>query len=168
MMIGRLSSRPRTWITLMGVLGALGLHASSASATTTLRVAIGTLSTEAAGDAALEGPLRSALEQALDALPTVDRTAPARAQVVVQGSLVRLERTPHGVRAEVSLLVSERRGGAVRMLLTGRAEARGGRDPVPASITAAVRSAMRPPGRPSAHTARRALILRVGSPSHRT
>ena len=39
----------------MGVLGALGLHASSASATTTLRVAIGTLSTEAAGDAALEG-----------------------------------------------------------------------------------------------------------------
>ena len=66
-MIGRLSSRPRTWITLMGVLGALGLHASSASATTTLRVAIGTLSTEAAGDAALEGPLRSALAQALDA-----------------------------------------------------------------------------------------------------
>ena len=107
-------------------------------------MAIGDLSTAATGDAALEGPLRVALEQALDALPTVDRTAPARAQVVVQGSLVRLERTPRGVRAEVSLLVSERRGGAVRMLLTGRAEARGGSNPVPASITAAVRSAMRP------------------------
>lgn len=143
-MNGRLLSSSRALITLMGVLGALGLHASSAAATSTLRVAIGTLSTEATGDAALEGPLRLALEQALDALPTVDRTAPNRAQVVVQGSLVRLERTPRGVRAEVSLLVSERRGGAVRMLLTGRAEARGGSDPVPASITAAVRSAMRP------------------------
>ena len=143
-MNGRLLLHPRALITLMGVLGALGLHASSASATTTLRVAIGDLSTAATGDAALEGPLRVALEQALDALPTVDRTAPARAQVVVQGSLVRLERTPRGVRAEVSLLVSERRGGAVRMLPTGRAEARGGSNPVPASITAAVRSAMRP------------------------
>ena len=102
------------------------------------------LSTSSAGDPALEGPLRVALEQALDALPTVDRTGPARAQVVVEGSLVRLERTPQGVRAEVSLLVSERRGGAVRMLLSGRAEARGGSDPGTASITAAVRSAMRP------------------------
>jgi hypothetical protein len=131
-------------LTLMGVLGALGLHVPSASATPTLRVAIGALSTSSAGDPALEGPLRVALEQALDALPTVDRTGPARAQVVVEGSLVRLERTPQGVRAEVSLLVSERRGGAVRMLLSGRAEARGGSDPGTASITAAVRSAMRP------------------------
>lgn len=131
-------------ITLLGVLGALGLHVSSASATPTLRVAIGSLSTTSAGDPALEGPLRVAVEQALDAMPSVDRTGPARAQVVVAGSLVRLERTAQGVRAEVSLLVSERRGGAVRMLLSGRAEARGGSDPVPASITAAVRSAMRP------------------------
>jgi hypothetical protein len=143
-MMARATSRSASFITLLGVLSVLGMHASSASATPTLRVAIGSLSTTSAGDAALEGPLRVALEQALDALPTVDRTQPARAQLVVEGSLVRLERTAQGVRAEVSLLVSERRGGAVRMLLSGRAEARGGSDPVPASITAAVRSAMRP------------------------
>lgn len=148
-MLAHLSLRPGTLVTLMGVLCVLGLHTSSAAATPTLRVAIGSLSTRSAGDPALEGSLRLALEQALDALPTVDRTAPARAQVVVAGSLVRLEHTPQGVRAEVSLLVSERRGGAVRMLLSGRAEARGGSDPVPASITAAVRSAMRPLGDPA-------------------
>jgi hypothetical protein len=135
-------------LTLVGALAMLGTGTSSVYATPTLRVAIGSLSTTAAGAPEHEANLRQALEQAIDALPAVHRTGTERAQLVVQGSLVRLERTELGMRAEVSLMISERRGGAVRMLLRGRAEARGASDPVPTSISAAVRSAMRPLGDP--------------------
>jgi hypothetical protein len=76
-----------------------------------------------------------------------------RARYVLRGSLVQLDQREVAdgieVRCEVSLVVSDARGGAIRALLTGRAGARGIDDPnrlAHAAIEAAVRGALRPLG----------------------
>lgn len=94
--------------------------------------------------------LRDALSQELDELGGVRLASASAARYVVHGSVTRLERTtvPDGieVHAEVSLIVSERSRGTVRMMLSGRAGARGG-DPLrleEVAVQAAVRGALRP------------------------
>lgn len=99
--------------------------------------------------------LQAALTRELGVIDGV-RLAPTvrRAEWVVRGSVTRLDReTVAGerhVRCEVSLVVAEARGGSVRMMLQGRAGARG---PEPTAhleriaLDAAVRGALRPLGR---------------------
>ncbi|MEC7524922.1 MAG: hypothetical protein VYE22_33890 [Myxococcota bacterium] len=120
-------------------------HPSSAQRDRAVRVAVG----ETGG--AQRQALAGAISEALDRAPDV-RLAPAgRADLVVRGSIVRLERTRVAegleVRCEVSLVVADARGGAVRAMLRGRAGARGGTDVARLqgnALRAAVRGALRP------------------------
>jgi len=93
------------------------------------------------------------MREELGSLDTV-RIAPRhRASFLLQGTITRLERErrPDGVevRCEVSVIVSDAAGGAVRMVLSGRAGARGGNDTRALermAAQAAVRGALRPLG----------------------
>ena len=76
-----------------------------------------------------------------------------RARYVLRGSVVHLEQRGVAdgieVRCEISLIVSEARGGAIRALLSGRAGARGVDDPerlARAALEGAVHGALRPLG----------------------
>ncbi|MBW2463543.1 MAG: hypothetical protein JRH11_17970 [Deltaproteobacteria bacterium] len=108
-----------------------------------LRVALGTIGSPA---------LRTALEEELATLGGVRLANESRARYIVTGSFTRLERRRVGttsleVDCEVSLILADARGGAVRMMLSGRAGARGGTtgDAVErAAVEAAVRGALRP------------------------
>ena len=126
------------------LLGAASASSTRATAPGPIAVAVGSLSADAANAPHLREALRAALERGIDTLPGVRRTNPRRAQWVVGGALTGVTEQSGAVRSEVSLMVTERRSGSVRYLLQGHAAARGGSDPVPASITAAVRSALRP------------------------
>jgi len=95
--------------------------------------------------------LRRALSEEIENLGGLRLTSSERARFVVEGSFTRLERrtVEHGleVDCEVSLILTDARGGAIRMMLSGRAGARGGLvgDAVEqAAIEAAVRGALRP------------------------
>lgn len=106
----------------------------------------------AAPGALVESQLREALSVELDAVRGV-RVAPTpRAQYVLRGSVTRLEVRGEAERrqleCEVSLVVADRRGGAVRMMLSGRAVARGPEVERlgPQVVRAAVRGALRPLG----------------------
>lgn len=99
--------------------------------------------------------LRRALEEELATTSGVELLSARRAQWIVRGSVTRLDRSRDDrgvtvVRCEVSLLVADRRGGAVRMLLTGRAGARSADEEVARlesqALRAAVRGAIRPLG----------------------
>lgn len=116
-------------------------------------VAVGELGTTT-GAATSTGALRDALTHELDRLAGVRLTPTRRARYVVRGSVVRLETEAseqgHRVQCEVSLIVAERRGGTVRMMLSGRAAAEGprGADRLrETALAAAVRGALRPLGR---------------------
>ncbi|MCB9621014.1 MAG: hypothetical protein H6724_16365 [Sandaracinus sp.] len=100
----------------------------------------------------VESQLREALNEELGEVRGV-RVAPTpRAQYVLRGSVTRLEVRGDADRrqleCEVSLVVADRRGGAVRMMLSGRAVARGPEvDRLgPQVVRAAVRGALRPLG----------------------
>jgi hypothetical protein len=95
--------------------------------------------------------LRRALEGEIVSLGGLRLSTQERARFVVQGSFTRLERrnVGHGleVDCEVSLLLADARGGAVRLMLSGRAGARGGSDANAverAAVEGAVRGALRP------------------------
>jgi hypothetical protein len=95
--------------------------------------------------------LRRALEGEIDSVGGLRLSSQERARFVVEGSLTRLERRniEHGmeVDCEVSLLLADARGGTVRLMLSGRAGARGGMDGDAverAAVEAAVRGALRP------------------------
>ena len=99
----------------------------------------------------MEGVLRSALSEEIASLGGVRLEEPAHARFVVQGAVTRLERRDARpgveVQCEVSLVVSDARGGAVRVMLSGRAGARGteaGDAVERAALQAAVRGALRP------------------------
>jgi hypothetical protein len=107
-----------------------------------LPVAIGDISSPA---------LRQALSSELVNVGGLRLESQSRARYVVQGSLTRLERRDIDrgmeVDCEVSLILADARGGAVRLMLSGRAGARGGTDGVAverAAVEAAVRGALRP------------------------
>jgi len=95
--------------------------------------------------------LRQALSSEIESLGGLRLANPEHARYVVQGSLTRLDRRTieHGMQVdcEVSLVLADARGGAVRMMLSGRAGARGGLDGDAverAAVEAAVRGALRP------------------------
>ena len=95
--------------------------------------------------------LRDALETQLATLGGVRLTPTRNARYVVRGSVTRLERQDLGhsvqVDCEVSLVVADRRGGSIKMMLSGRAGARGaptGDTVEQAALQAAVRGALRP------------------------
>ncbi len=96
------------------------------------------------------GALREALVRELGRLPSLRVASAREARYVVRGSVTRLDRSPVGsevqVRCEVSLIVADARGGSIRLMLSGRAGARGS-DAVTlerAALDAAVRGALRP------------------------
>lgn len=96
------------------------------------------------------GALRDALVREIGRLPSLRLAEPNRARYVVRGSITQLDRRARGseveVRCEVSLVVSEARGGSIRMMLSGRAGARGGNGESleHAALEAAVHGALRP------------------------
>ncbi|MCZ7685422.1 MAG: hypothetical protein M5U28_44260 [Sandaracinaceae bacterium] len=114
-----------------------------------LRVAIGEVGSSGGPDAARA--LTRAIAEALEQQPAIDVAPARRAQLVVRGSISRWEqRAVSGgleVRCEVSLVVTEARGGSIRAMLRGRGGARGGGDAARLSsdaLRAAVRGALRP------------------------
>jgi hypothetical protein len=129
-----------------------GARPSAAQRFRTLAVAVG--ETAALVEAtALAPELRAALADELAHHPELRLSPMGSANLVVRGSITRLERSragDHGqVRCEVSLIVAERRGGAVRAMVSGRASGQGtlGVALDRAVIHAAVRGALRPLGR---------------------
>jgi hypothetical protein len=113
-----------------------------------LRVAVGqTGSTVGARSAEA---LSETLQAELAARTDIELATNVRAQIVVGGAVVSFERTTRGdqieIHCEVSLIVSDARGGAIRAMLRGRGGARGSdatqlsRD----ALRAAVRGALRP------------------------
>lgn len=134
------------------VMGAVmgTLHAARAQGS--LPIAIGETS---APEADVEGALRRALSEELGAVNGVSLTSSRRARWVLRGSVTRLDVQRDGERnaieCEVSLVVAER--GSVRLMLQGRAAARGAhvqrlRE---SAIRAAVRGALRPLGETLRH-----------------
>lgn len=114
-----------------------------------LRVAVGEIGANDGGPAAARA-LSRALVEALEQQPAIDVASPGRAELVVRGSVSRLEqRAVSGgleVSCEVSLIVADR-GGSIRAMLRGRGGARGGADADRLSsdaMRAAVRGALRP------------------------
>ncbi len=112
----------------------------------------------AIGEMSAPGPLRGALRDALrDELGGVDGvqvTNARRARYVLRGSVTRIDAEPQSERleCEVSLILADRRGGNIRLILEGRAAARlpDAEAEVarlrPEVLRAAVRGALRPLG----------------------
>lgn len=132
-----------------GVICALSaVHVgASAQRRRPVRVALG----ELGGDRA--EAFDAALREALSRTPEVRLTEPRRAQLVLRGSVQHLERRivdgQVEVRCEVSVIVADARGGAIRAMLQGRAGARGDGETAALSrdaLRAAVRGALRPLG----------------------
>ncbi len=110
-----------------------------------VRVALGELSGARAPE--LGEALRDTLRRTRD----VRLTDRPRAQLVLRGSVQRIERRVVDgqvqIDCEVSVIVADARGGAIRAMLRGRAGARGGTDEAALSgnaLRAAVRGALRP------------------------
>lgn len=106
-----------------------------------VRIAVGELD----GNAAFEGALRDALARE----PGVRITSTRRAQLVLRGSVQRIQRRRVGdelrVDCEVSLIVAAR-DGSIRAMLRGRAGARGSDEAqlTRGALRGAVRGALRP------------------------
>ncbi|HJL17389.1 MAG TPA: hypothetical protein RMH99_17100 [Sandaracinaceae bacterium LLY-WYZ-13_1] len=114
-----------------------------------VRVALGELGASEGGPRTARA-LEAAIERALRDREDVRLVGAGRAQLVLRGSVVRLERRRVGraleVRCEVSVIVADARGGSIRAMLRGRAGARGS-DPTRLranALRAAVRGALRP------------------------
>ncbi|MFK7984469.1 MAG: hypothetical protein AB8I08_00430 [Sandaracinaceae bacterium] len=121
-----------------------------------VNVAIGELS-----GARVPEAFSRAVGEALEAHPEVRLTAPGGADLVVRGSIVSMRRSRIAgdteIRCEVSMIVADARGGAIRAMLHGRGGARGdgaidrlSQD----ALRAAVRGALRPLGQQSRTLAR--------------
>jgi len=125
------------------------LDAASAQGRST-SIAIG----ETRAPGALGRVLREALRDELDSVAGVRVTNARRARYVLRGSITHIdERRESGrMECEVSLVLADRRGGNIRLILEGRAAARlPRRDEAvarlrPELLRAAVRGALRPLG----------------------
>jgi hypothetical protein len=159
----KLAARPLVAVALalVAVCVPRAIEAQRGSAGRAVRIAVGEIAARDGGPRAAQA-LSRALVEALEAQPSIHVAPPPRADLVVRGSLVRLDR--HAVeggvevRCEVSLIVAEARGGSIRAMLRGRGGARGGGDPARlsnAALRAAVRGALRPLSTQSAALARR-------------
>lgn len=96
------------------------------------------------------GALHDALVREIGRLPSLRLAETRHARYVLRGSVTRLDRRPQGrdveVRCEISLTVADARGGSIRMMLSGRAGARGtdAESLERAALEAAVHGALRP------------------------
>ncbi|HEY8428791.1 MAG TPA: hypothetical protein VIL20_10470 [Sandaracinaceae bacterium] len=122
---------------------------SSSAQRAPVRVAIGELA--ARGERGAARAFSDALVEALEQQPSIDLAPARRADLVLRGSISRWERRRVAgqleVRCEVSLIVSEARGGSILAMLHGRGGARGAGDVTRLSsdaLRAAVRGALRP------------------------
>ncbi len=155
----RLAARPL--LTVVLAMAALCAPRAIEAQQGSLRIAVGEVAANDGGPGAAQA-LSRALVEALEAQPEIDVAPARRAQLVVRGSVVRWDRQAVDggveVRCEVSLIVSEARGGSIRAMLRGRGGARGGGDPSRLSndaLRAAVRGALRPLSAQGAALARR-------------
>ena len=131
------------------VVGALGAASDGEGQrrATLPGVAIGALTS----NGTTQEVLRETLALELSRLGGVRVTALPDARYLVGGAVTRLERRRVAgrsqVHCEVSLIVAERRGGSIRMMLTGQATAAGSGDTLESSaLSAVVRGALRPLG----------------------
>lgn len=122
-------------------------------------VAVGAVAASEGGAAAAR-ELSRALAEVIEAQPDVRLAPRGRADLVLRGSIVRMERARVDgeveVRCEISVVVTDG-GGAIRAMLRGRGGARGDGDPARLSrdaLRAAVRGALRPLAAQHAHIAR--------------
>lgn len=106
--------------------------------------------------------IQDAMQEVLAGTPEVDVVPARRAELELRATVAELrsQRTHEGVevRARVTVVVADARGGAVRAMLTGRAGARGGDDVNRLSdnaLRAAVRGALRSIGQHGHTLARR-------------
>lgn len=124
-------------------------EAAAAERRTPVRVAVGELGRSSHAPA-VDALFRRVLHDEVGSLSGVRAATPDRADVIVRGSLTSLDRSvvdaETRVRCEVSVIVADRKTGAMRMILRGRAEARGSRRDglYRDAVEAAVRSALRP------------------------
>lgn len=123
------------WVVACGVAAA----ANGASAHRRVRVSL-------VSDPAIAGAMR----EAVAGTPELDLVPAGRAELELRGTVAELTRAQlHDgveVRARVTVVVADARGGAVRAMLTGRAGARGGADVdrlSESALRAAVRGALR-------------------------
>lgn len=130
----------------IALTAALSLNVSSAQRPRRANIAVGALQGPEAARPSLQRVMATELRQAHG----VRVTGRGRAAYVVSAAVTRFEERESPGRleleCEVSLIVSRRRGGAVRAVLSGRAAARGApndrlRDSV---VRAAIRGALRP------------------------
>ncbi len=135
------------WSSTFALVLGITLPQTSVAQRGALRVAVGELGGEPEHARSLDRAIHDALGSQADLQVTETR----RAHLVLRGSIVRWDarsvRGEHEVHCEVSLIVSEARGGAIRAMLRGRAGARGGGDLEHVSqdaLRAAVRGALRP------------------------
>ncbi len=125
------------------------IDAASAQGRST-SIAIG----ETSAPGALGAELRNALRDELGGVANVRVTNARRARYVLRGSITHIDerRESDRMECEVSLILADRRGGNIRLILEGRAAARlpQGDDAVarlrPEVLRAAVRGALRPLG----------------------
>jgi len=147
------AKRLAAWLLWAALAAGQTCAPATAFATPDASVAVGSTGSRT-GDASDAAALRTALRRELDALGSVRVAASERrAQYVLRGSVTRLDARDVGreteVRCEVSLIVAEARGGSIRLLLSGRAGARGAGDArrlEAEALGAAVRGALRPLG----------------------
>ena len=143
--------RMRTRLSLI-VLASLTLASATDASPTGPRVVVG----DTGGSAQTRQLLRRLLAQEIDrSLPGVPRSSPAQFELTGAAQLVRVpDATGVVLNCEVSLLLVEKPGGAVRALLRGRAhlnrdhkrsvEAGGDEADVEEALRIAVRGALRP------------------------
>lgn len=142
----------RIWIPAAAPLAALmvgsvlgTLHGASAQSTRTA-VVLG----EVSAPTEVESTLRTALREELSNVSGIRVTRSSRARWVLRGSITRLDVVRDGdrneIECEVSLVMAER--GNVRMMLSGRAAARGAHVErlTESAVRAAVHGALRPLG----------------------
>ncbi len=142
----RLVARLLAAAILVGALGASS-DGEGQRRSTVPGVAIGALTPRGTTPEAL----RETLEFELSRLGGVRMTPARQARYLVGGAVTRFERRRVSGRAEVhcevSLVVAERRGGSIRMMLSGRATAAGaGGGLEQSALRAAIRGALRPLG----------------------
>ena len=102
----------------------------------------------------LRGALRDALRDELGVVDGVEVTNARHARYVLRGSVTRIDTEPQSdrIECEVSLILADRRGGNIRLILEGRAGARRPQGAAevarlrPEVVRAAVRGALRPLG----------------------
>jgi hypothetical protein len=97
--------------------------------------------------------LRLVIDEALREVGGIRVTTQQRATYIVRGSITELKQSHEGgdrrIDCQVSIVVSDAQGGAMRLLLAGRGAARGKMKVGPLArqaLTAAVRSALKPMG----------------------